>query len=152
MRMRLFKFLLLLTITTSCFKAEEVVVQSIHTHPFKLKIRTRIWFWLLRWKCNSCYKIEQDPNKTLLPKICNVQKVPRLAMATFPTLQTLDVLTTAEGLTYDCIAELNPLLGDRSHFKTCSTQRYYFRSEQFYKQHIRIWFKRSKFYYRYSSN
>ena len=60
-----------------------------------------------------CQKLEQDRNRSLLPKFKMYKRPKDWQWKLFWTLQTLDVLTTAEGLTYDCISELNPLLGDR---------------------------------------
>ena len=116
MRMRLLKFLLLLTITTPLLsKAEEVVVSGAYLpKPYlNLKYEQEFDFDFCIKNATLCKKIEQDQTNTLLPKFEMYKRPKDWQWRLFWTLQTLDVLTTAEGLSYDCIAELNPLLGDR---------------------------------------
>ena len=60
-----------------------------------------------------CNKLKQDETSRLLPKFEMYKMPSEWQWRLFWTLQTLDVLTTAEGLSYDCISELNPLLGER---------------------------------------
>ena len=55
-------------------------------------------------------RLREKPNQlqfTLTEPISNIQ------WATFVTLQLADIYTTYRGLKYNCVYELNPLVGDR---------------------------------------
>tara|TARA_B100000963_G_C22534708_1_gene629212 strand:+ start:624 stop:1127 length:504 start_codon:yes stop_codon:yes gene_type:complete len=55
-----------------------------------------------------CNRIQQD--QFVFPKFDIVEKATPAQWALFWSLQTLDVLTTSEGVKYNCVRELNPLL------------------------------------------
>jgi hypothetical protein len=89
--------------------------EPLQKHSTKLNLKYEPEFDLDFCETNEvfCQKLDQDRNRSVLPKFEMYKRPKDWQWKLFWTLQTLDVLTTAEGLTYDCISELNPLLGDR---------------------------------------
>ena len=58
-----------------------------------------------------CKKINED--NSIFPKFEIQPRATKNDWAMFIALQTLDILTTREGLKYDCVKEINPLLPER---------------------------------------
>ena len=75
-----------------------------------IKYESEFDYYFCDNNADLCNRLQED---RILPKFELHKRPEDWQWRLFWTLQTLDVLTTAEGLTYDCISELNPLLGDR---------------------------------------
>ena len=113
--MRKILLLLSIMIPLSAMAEEFFYLDPLQKHSTKLNLKyePEFDFDFCGTNENFCQKLEQDRNYSLLPKFEMYKRPQDWQWKLFWALQTLDVLTTAEGLTYDCIAELNPLLGDR---------------------------------------
>ena len=115
MRMKKILLLLSIMIPLSAMAEEFFYLDPIQRHSTKLNLKYEpdFDFDFCTTNAKFCQTIQQDQKKTLLPKFEMYKRPSDWQWRLFWTLQTLDVLTTAEGLSYDCISELNPLLGER---------------------------------------
>jgi len=113
---------LLVTIFPLSAMAEEIVISPAYIphDPFQkyskklnLKYEPEFDFEFCVTNAKFCDALKQDQTKSLLPKFEMYKRPKDWQWSLFWTLQALDVLTTSEGLGYDCISELNPLLGER---------------------------------------
>ena len=120
--MTMLKKILFLLITTFplSLTAEEIVISGsyIPEDPFlkyntklKLRIEPKFDYNFCDKNPTLCKKINDD--KFRFPKFDIHPRATKTDWAMFWTLQTLDILTTAEGLRYDCVKEINPLLPER---------------------------------------
>lgn len=100
--------------------AEEMFVSGsyIPDDPFlkyntklNLKITPKFDFDYCDKNPTICEKINED--NLIFPKFDIQPRATKSDWAMFITLQTLDILTTREGLKYDCVKEINPLLPER---------------------------------------
>jgi len=116
--MSLLRILLLLTIPLSAM-AEEVVVSGAYlpvnsltkysTH-LDLNYDTNTDFDYCDKNPKLCKAIQND---SPLPKFEMIERPTKTDWAMFWTLNVLDLLTTREGMKYDCVKEVNPLLPER---------------------------------------
>jgi len=113
--MRKILLLLSIMIPLSAMAEEFFHLDPLQKHSTKLNLKyePEFDFDFCDTNANFCQKLEQDRNYSLLPKFEMYKRPQDWQWKLFWALQTLDVLTTAEGLSYDCISELNPLLGER---------------------------------------
>jgi len=81
-----------------------------HSTKLNLKYESEFDYYFCENNADLCNRLQED---RFLPKFEMHKRPKDWQWRLFWALQTLDVLTTAEGLTYDCISELNPLLGER---------------------------------------
>ena len=113
--MRTILLLISIMIPLSAMAEEFFYVNTLQKHSTKLNLKyePEFDFDFCITNAKFCQKLEQDRNYSLLPKFEMYKRPTEWQWKLFWTLQTLDVLTTTEGLSYDCISELNPLLGER---------------------------------------
>jgi len=113
--MRAILLLISIMIPLSGMAEEFFYLDPLQKHSTKLNLKYEPEFDFDFCDTNEifCQKLEQDRNRSLLPKFEMYKRPKDWQWTLFWTLQTLDVLTTTEGLSYDCISELNPLLGER---------------------------------------
>lgn len=116
--MTLLRILLLLTFPLSAM-AEEIVISSSYLPINSIqKYSTKL---NLNYQSETDYRFcEKNPelckaieNDSPLPKFEIRERPTKTDWALFWTLQTLDVLTTREGMKYDCVKEVNPLLPEK---------------------------------------
>lgn len=116
--MTLLRILLLLTFPLSAM-AEEVFVSgsylpinTLQKYSSKLDLNyyTNTDYQFCDRNAKLCKAIDDD---SPLPKFKIIERPTKTDWALFWTLQTLDVLTTRQGMKYDCVKEVNPLLPKR---------------------------------------
>lgn len=104
----LFKLFLFLALPLSAM-AEEVAVFPLDLKTkYNITYDTHTDFDFCVNNKKLCNRIQQD--QSVFPKFNIVERPTPVQWALFWSLQTLDVVTTAEGVKYNCVRELNPLL------------------------------------------
>ena len=84
---------------------------QLHTQPLDLRYSVPI-----DWDYCEKNRIECDRvgsfNDSILPKFDMQEPITTIQWATFVSLQIADIYTTYKGLQYNCVKELNPILGE----------------------------------------
>ena len=84
---------------------------QLHTQPLDLRYSVPLdWDYCVKNK-KECEKIGNF-NDSILPQFKMQEPISNVQWATFVSLQLADIYSTYKGLQYDCVKELNPVLGE----------------------------------------
>ena len=112
--MRTLLFFILISIQNPLLAMAEdsFYINPIQKYSTKLNLNYKTEFEFDFCKKNSqlCIALNEDP---IIPKLEIHERASDFSWGVFWTLQTLDILTTKQGLKYDCVSEMNPLLPKR---------------------------------------
>lgn len=90
-----------------------ILCVCIPAHTYSLDLTYKIdtdWQYCERHR-KECDEIGQFDD-TILPKFEMTPQVSKEQWAMFVVLQAADIYTTYKGLQYDCVRELNPIIGE----------------------------------------
>tara|TARA_B100000900_G_scaffold340770_1_gene303653 strand:+ start:746 stop:1231 length:486 start_codon:yes stop_codon:yes gene_type:complete len=84
---------------------------QLHTQPLDLRYSLPVeWDYCEKHKID-CERIGNFDN-SILPQFDMQEPITTVQWATFVSLQLADIYSTYKGLQYDCVKELNPVLGE----------------------------------------